>query len=236
MHIERSGQASYDFRTMSQATAAHTAAKRPPRGSPIPAITIAAVIGLAIWAYIGWVHPNLFPENFGVVEPGKLYRSAALTPGAVKRVHERYGIKTIVDLGGFDKDPAGDRIAQRTAEALGIERYVFLLEGDGTGNPNAYVAALNVINDPSKQPVLVHCSAGAQRTSGCIMLYKDTLLGQDFTQTYPEAREYRHDPRRNPHLLPFLEKHEQAIEDAFKSGTQIEGFPKLQIAPVRESK
>ena len=221
---------------MSETLTATPAAARARRGSPIPAIAIAAAIGLAIWGYVGWVHPNLFPENFGVVEPGKLYRSAALTPGAVKRVHEQYGIKTIVDLGGFDKDPDGDRVAQRTADALGIERYVFLLEGDGTGNPNAYVAALNVINDPSKHPVLVHCSAGAQRTSGGIMLYKGTLLGQDFTQTHPEAREYRHDPRRNPHLLPFLQKHEQAIEDAFKSGTQIEGFPKLEIAPVRESR
>lgn len=188
-------------------------------------------VGLGVWMYAGWVHPNLVPRNFGIVEAGKLYRAAALTPGATQRVHREHGIKTIVDLGGYDKDPTGDRIAQRTAEALGMERYVFPLEGDGTGNPNAYVAALRIITDPAKQPVLVHCSAGAQRTSGCVMLYKDIVLGQPLDTTYPEAREYRHDPADNPRLLPFVRQYERDISEAFKNGTQIETFPKLDLKP-----
>jgi protein tyrosine/serine phosphatase len=192
---------------------------------------LAAVVGVSAWGYFGWVRPNVVPENFGVVEAGKLYRAAALTPGATKRVHDEHGIKTIVDLGGYDKDPTGERIAQRTAEALGIERYVFELEGDGTGNPNAYVAALRVITDPSKQPVLVHCSAGAQRTSGCVMLYKDVVLGQPLDASYPEAAEYRHDPARNPRLLPFVKEHEREIVEAYKAGTQIEAYPKLELRP-----
>lgn len=218
--------------------AGDTAVRRAGRGRAA-VLAAAAAVGLSAWAWFGWGRPNVFPENFGVVEEGKIYRSAALTPGALERVHERYGVKTIVDLGGFDKDPVGDRVASRTAAALGMERYVFLLEGDGTGNPNAYVAALQVINDPSKQPVLVHCSAGAQRTSGCVMLYRDFVQGRPLDETYPEASEYRHDPARNPDLMPYLKKHEAEIRAAYERGKAgggaagVPGFPEVKVEPVR---
>ncbi len=202
-------------------------------GGLLTAGIVACNIACLTWAYLGWVHPNIFPRNFGIVEPGKLYRSAALTPAAFARVAREHGIRTIVDLGGFDKDPVGERTAQRTAEALGIQRYVFELEGDGTGNPNAYVAALRVLADPSKHPVLVHCSAGAQRTSGCIMLYKDIVLGKPLAETYPESRRYKHDPRDNPRLFPFVQQHEPKIAEAFRAGGQIDGFPALDLTPRR---
>jgi len=207
---------------------------KPARLKKVPAAILALLVavGLGVWGYSAWVRPNISPRNYGVVDPGKLYRSAALTPAAVRLVHRRDGIRTIVDLGGFDKNPAGGRIAQRTAAALGIDRFVFELEGDGTGNPNAYVAALTIINDPARQPVLVHCSSGAQRTSGCVMLYKDLVLGQPLDETYPEASEYRHDPARNPKLLPFVKEYETRIAEALNSGSAIDGFPAMKIEPV----
>lgn len=194
---------------------------------------LAAAVGLSLaaWAYFGWVRPNTIPRNFGVVEAGKVYRSGALTSAATRRVHDEYAIRTIVDLGGYDKDPIGERIAARTADALGVRRYVFNLEGDGTGNPNAYVAALRVMMDPANQPVLVHCSAGAQRTSGCIMLYMDVAHGQPLEATYPDSQNYGHDPGDNPRLLPFVKAHEQEIVGAVKAETQIETYPKLDLSP-----
>ncbi|MFN7021180.1 MAG: fused DSP-PTPase phosphatase/NAD kinase-like protein [Phycisphaerales bacterium] len=188
--------------------------------------------GIAAWTWFGWLRFDVFPRNFGEVEKGKVYRSAALTPAAVQKVVREHGIRTIIDLGGFDKDPIGDRNAARTAEALGIERYVFNLEGDGTGNPNAYVAALKVMNDPARQPVLVHCSAGAQRTSGAVMLYRDFVQGKPLEETYAEAQQYRHDPSRNPRLMPYLKQHEREIREAWLRGCMIEHYPQVPIAPV----
>lgn len=185
-------------------------------------------IGLASWAWFGWFRHDVFPRNFGEVDAGRVYRSAALTPAATKRVHEKHGIRTIIDLGGYDKDPAGDRAAARTAAALGVDRFVFPLEGDGTGNPNAYLAALRIMRDPTRQPVLVHCSAGAQRTSGAVMLYREFVQGRPLEETYPEAREYRHDPSGNPRLLPFVKQYEQQIGDALRNGGTIEGFPEVK--------
>ena len=187
------------------------------------------VLAVAAAAWFGGVRWHFEPKNFGVVEPGVLYRAAALTPAATRRVHDDYRIKTIVDLGAFDRDPEGERVAQQTAEALGIKRLVFNLEGDGTGNPNAYVKALSVINDPASQPVLVHCASGAQRTGGCVILYKEFVKGVPFDRAYDEASDYKHDPKRNPRLKPYLTQWQDRIAEAWRTKTAIPGFDPLGL-------
>lgn len=192
----------------------------------------AGIAAVAVGMYFVAVRPNLWPPNYGVVEAGKVYRAAALTPAATRALQRSEGIKTIIDLGGFDKKPIENRNARRTAQALGIKRYEFWLEGDGTGNPNAYVAALRVLADPGAYPVLIHCSAGAQRTSGCVMLYRDVFQGKGLDETYSESFGFRHDPQENPRLLPFLKQHEGAIVAAAKNGAWIAGFPELDLKPA----
>lgn len=196
------------------------------RHVPLAVIVIA---GVSIAAWFGGVRWHFSPKNFGVVEEGVLYRSAALTPAATKIVRDEYQIKTIVDLGAYDRDPEGERIAEETAEALGVRRLSFRLEGDGTGNPNAYVQALAVINDPANHPVLVHCSAGAQRTSGCVILYKEIIKGLPFDPAYEESKSYKHDPRKNPRLKPYLKTWQERIAESFKTGTAIPGFDPLGL-------
>jgi protein-tyrosine phosphatase len=186
------------------------------------------VLSLGALAAILWfaaIKPNVAPDNFGVVVEGKLYRSADLTPAATRRVVEHHKIKTIIDLGAFDNDPELERVAQRTAEALGVERHVFRLYGDGRGNPNAYVAALRIMTDASKHPVLVHCAAGAQRTGACIMLYRNIVEGKSFESVVPESWKHRHDPGDNRVMLPWLLDWHDKIEKAYREGGYIAGQP-----------
>ena len=202
-----------------------------------PPLLAGAAIALAIVAYVQLIHPNIFPRNFGVVEEGSIYRAGRLTPGAVHRLVEQHGIKTIVDLGAYDKDLTGERIAERTAKSLGIERRVFRLEGDGRGNPNAYVEALRIIADPAKQPVLVQCSAGSQRTSTCIILYRTIVQGKSREEVMTDAYLHGHDPKDNPHLAPYLDEWAPKIEAAYKAGqgVLIEGRDKAEIvSPAKE--
>jgi tyrosine-protein phosphatase SIW14 len=211
------------------------AMNRAPRTRPIASTVLLVAIIVAGLAVL-WhkqVRDHLIPRNFGVVEEGVLYRSGRLTPRATRLVVERHAIKTIVDLGAYDKDPDLEEQARRTAEALGVTRYVFPLHGDGTGNPNAYVAALRVITDPANQPVLVHCSAGAERTSGCVMLYEKAVHGRAFAETYPLMTRHKHDPARNPLLMSYLADHAGAILAALRAGTFIDGYPAPDLAPVR---
>jgi hypothetical protein len=199
----------------------------PPRTGIRRAASAALVIlALAAFVLIASWH-SLFPENFGEVFPGILYRSADLTPAATDLVHSRHHIRTIVDLGAYHPGSPEEATAQRTADALGVRRYVFRLEGDGTGNPNAYVAALRVIADPANQPVLVHCAAGAQRTSGCVILYHHYFEGRSIEDVYPESFGFRHSPRKNPRLRPYLDRWVGAIDAALRTGSHVPGFDPL---------
>ncbi|MBC7835600.1 MAG: tyrosine-protein phosphatase [Phycisphaerales bacterium] len=164
-------------------------------------------------------------RNFGVVEAGHIYRSAALSPAQTKTLAERHGIKTIVDLGAFDRDKGKETAAQRTADALGVRRHVFRLEGDGTGNPNQYVAALKLLADEANHPVLVHCATGAQRTGACIILYRHIIQGRSIESVYPEAFDYRHSPGDNWKLMAYLADWTDEITSSFESGRPIAGFP-----------
>ncbi|MBX3358732.1 MAG: tyrosine-protein phosphatase [Phycisphaeraceae bacterium] len=195
---------------------------------------VVAVVIAAAWVFFdAFVRDNVFPKNFAVVEENQIYRSAALTPAATRKVHDQYHIKTIIDLGAYDKDPEGERLAQRTAEALGITRHVFRLEGDGTGNPNYYVLAERLLEDPDNRPVLVHCSAGAQRTTACIALHQYISEGKPWIDELPRARRFGHDPGRNPRLKPYLEQWAEKIKAAVLSGGSVAGADPLPSPPTR---
>lgn len=171
-----------------------------------------ALVATLIVGYRVAARDEVFPRNFGVVEPGVLYRAARLTPAATRQVVERYAIKTIVDLGAYDKSPADEEIARRTALALGVKRYVMRLNGDGTGNPDYYVQALKVLLDPANQPALVHCAAGTQRTGACVMMYRHMTQGTPYEAGLEEAKTYGHDPQDNPKLWPYVQKNAAEIE------------------------
>lgn len=207
---------------------------RPPSNLARVLVLGAITCGLTAWVVFAknGVRDQFVPRNFGIVEEGHVYRAAALTPASLKKVYDEHKIKTIIDLGGFDTDPLADRIAQESAESLGITRYVFPLSGDGTGNPNAYVAALRVLADESSHPVLVHCSAGAQRTSGCIIMYREFIQNADKAAAREEAFGFRHDPNDNPRLFQYLDTWQGHIERAFRSGAQVPDHDTVTVEPV----
>lgn len=183
---------------------------------------IAAVVGLGVWFAVEGVAPNLSPKNFGVVHEGTIYRSGVLTSAAMHDVIKAHGVRTIVDFGAHEPDTPGQQREEQVAAVMGA-RYVRLpLFGDGTGDPNRYVEALRVMTDPGAPPVLVHCSAGAERTGGAVALYRMIIEGAGFDEAYAECAQFRHDPARNTKLRPYLERWRPEIERAFREGGTIE--------------
>jgi protein tyrosine/serine phosphatase len=186
----------------------------------LPLVLLAAVFKPAILA-------NLSPKNFGEVDAGRLYRAGQLSPAQFHAIAERHRIRTIIDLGSFEEGSRGDRRNQRTADALGIPRFRFDLSGDATGNPNAYVQALRLMTDPARQPVLVHCGAGSERTSCAVILYNRLIHQTPIETGLTESRRFKHDPARNPRLEEVLAAHGDAILNAAADGTQVPGSPPL---------
>lgn len=187
--------------------------------------TLLGVVGAAllVWFYVAGVRPNLVPKNFGVVEAGKLYRAGELTTAAMRKVVEQHGIRTIVDLGAYGEGTRADARAAAVADALGVERYRFHLHGDATGNPNNYVQALAIMTDPAKQPVLVHCGAGSERTGCAVVLYRAIEQRASVPESYPETFDFKHRDEQNPWLRRMLETWGIKILRAHAAGVQIPG-------------
>jgi hypothetical protein len=199
---------------------------RPRSGWARPLAIIIAVLG-AVWLWDAGIKGNLVPKNFGVIDEGRVYRSGQLTPAAMRSVKEKYKIKTVVDLGSYEPGTRGDRRNQRVADALGITRYVLDLEGDSTGNPNYYLQALRIISDPANQPALVHCGAGSERTGCVALLYDNLQKGVPLEDGLKGAREFRHNPRRNPHLAETVTRWAGPIIGAYRAGGPVDGAEPL---------
>jgi protein tyrosine/serine phosphatase len=170
------------------------------------------LILLAIAAPIVWhngLKNQFFPKNFGIVEPGKIYRSGQISWRLIEPTLKENNIRTIVVLsatGAKPEDVAGE---VRAAADLGIDRQIFPLSGDGTGNLDTYAAAVAAIDRSVKEnkPVLVHCVAGAQRTGGVIAVYRLLVQHESPAAALAEMRNFGHDPTSNPHLLEYLNDH-----------------------------
>jgi predicted protein tyrosine phosphatase len=163
------------------------------------------VSSVVLWSNV--VRWWFFPNNFAVVEPGRIYRSAQLSRFLIRRTLIDHHIGLVIDL---SRDETADTAAERSITAeLGIPRLNFVLRGNGTGRPECYpeaIAAIINANDHGKA-VLVHCQSGAQRTSGVIATYRMLYQGRTEAEAFAEAEKFGHDPKRNPNLIPFVESH-----------------------------
>jgi protein tyrosine/serine phosphatase len=170
-------------------------------------LIIAGICGMIGWWY-GGLRNRFEPVNFGVVEPGKLYRSGQISEHVIGRTLQSNHIGLVLSLSG---DESADLEAEKKATAdYGVNRvYLGGLAGDGIGDPRVYPRALAEIIKANQngKAVLVHCQSGAQRTGGVIAAYRILVEGKDPEQAFAEMRRYGHDPRHNPALVPFIRQH-----------------------------
>jgi hypothetical protein len=178
-------------------------------------LTLLAVgIGCAI-VWREWLRPEFFPRNLGTVKEGAIYRSAQHSPRVLRRLCAELHIKTIVDLGGAEGYDEKTQAQRDLAAELGIERFEFRLPSDGTGDPEKYLQALLLMGDPARQPVLVHCGSGAQRTSTATLLYRMVIEGRSAEEAYPESFGYGHEPEEWI-LLAWIADHIDYIREGYQ--------------------
>jgi predicted protein tyrosine phosphatase len=193
------------------------------------ALGMVAVL-LAIAVPVAWnngVREALFPKNFGVVEPGRLYRSGQISHWQIRRVLTENHIARIVAMSAHGGHPADLAAEQQAVADLHIQRDVFPLGGDGTGQVKQYVGAIADVADAVRagQPVLVHCIAGAQRTGGVIACYQLLVEHRPEADVYAELRRFGHDPHDNPHLIDYLNQHMAEIAAGLVEHGTIDRVP-----------
>jgi hypothetical protein len=143
--------------------------------------------------------------NWGVVVPGKIFRSAKLPRSLLHDKLVENKIRTIVLLTHDAKDD-NSREERDEAKALGVDVRDFYLNGVGLGKPSEYTGALVAIWEANQQgrPVLVHCASGAHRTGGVVAVYRVLIERASPVDARRELAKYGWKPSQNPKLIPFL--------------------------------
>ena len=160
-----------------------------------------------------FLEDRLIPKRWGAVEEGSLYRSGQLHRDLIAEVLEEHGIDVIVNMNRPALHKPDHAAEVEIAEALGIEKYRYPMGGDGEGDPENYVLALDQVQRSlaQDQRVLVHCTAGSQRTGAMISLYRVLFQGWSTADAVEEMASYDFDPIDDVALLRFLDNNMKFI-------------------------
>jgi len=113
---------------------------------------------------------NLFWYNFAKVDEG-VYRSAQMLPWRLKKVIKKYGIKTVINLRGNNKNFLY-QLEKDICNELGVDYFnVSLLSRSPEKIKKKELQKLVDIFKNGKKPLLFHCKAGADRTGFAAVLW-----------------------------------------------------------------
>ncbi len=130
------------------------------------------VLGIGGTAVILKVRENRLLYHLRIVERGVLYRSGQMRRAGLERLHDREGIRTIIDLTAENRDDPLVREETDFAREKGL-RYLHLPLSDKAGEFGPAVERfLEELDDPGNRPVLLHCWNGVRRTGILTAVYR----------------------------------------------------------------
>ena len=212
---------------MSDVQAAPTPPPRRSNGRLLLTIgVIIAVIGGGVWVWEEVLEDRLIAKRFGVVVPGSIYRSGQLSPAMVRKTLVKHDIDLVVHLGVHDPTNKAHVAEREAVEALGIERRLFPLRGDGTGDIDNYARAIAAIVEARDggRRVLVHCAAGSYRTGGVIASYRMLIEGMAPGEAWAEMERYSWNSDI-PILPEYLNSHMGELTEKLLQLGVIESVP-----------
>jgi tyrosine-protein phosphatase SIW14 len=135
-------------------------------------------------------------RNFREVEPSKIYAGGYQHAGPLRKLLDRYRIKTVLSL---MPDGSGSDLQEQEIVGASGARFVrvSILSGDTeedtrelsdewiSAKLESVYRAVDIMADPENQPVFVHCWGGQHRTGAVIAVYRVVHSGW----TEEDARE-----------------------------------------------
>jgi len=189
------------------------------------------VISVVVWWYKGGRY-QVFPRKWGVVEQGQVYRSGQLSSRLVGPVLEDHGIDVVLFMSSDNLNREDVRAEIEACKRLGIERYNFPLNGNGTGDPAMYADAVAKIVESmsAEKEVLVHCHTGSQRTSGAVAFFRLLVEKRSGSDVHAEMLSFGHDPDDNEKLIPYLNENMGIVAQMLVDRHVIDRVP--DVLPV----
>lgn len=148
-------------------------------------VIVLASAGVLVWMIVLDRQNRLRWDHWDVVKPGILYRSGQLTGPQLTQAVRSYGIRTVVNLQLPGKEMERERALARE---LGVGFVNLPMPGDGFGEEAQFRKILEIVDDPERRPVLVHCARGTCRTGSAVALYRYERDGWTIQDVAAEMR------------------------------------------------
>ncbi len=123
-------------------------------------------------------------DNFGKID--EAYYRGAQPDGRDYDDLSALGVKTVIDL---TRDGRRDERIQ--VERAGMTFVRIPLTTSDRPSAAAVTQFLSIVNDPTRQPVYVHCQGGQHRTGVMTAVYRMTKYGWTEDQAYSEMKQYK---------------------------------------------
>ena len=102
-------------------------------------------------------------RNWGVVAPGRLYRSNHPLPWQLRLAARRLGVKTVINLRGERAGCGSDRLGRVAARDAGLVQLDAPFESRGAPHKDRILRLVSLL-EKAEEPILIHCKSGADRT------------------------------------------------------------------------
>ena len=194
----------------------------------IAAAVLISCVGAGGWAWEVHMEDRMVARNFGVVDPGLVYRSGQISRHMIEPTLRRHHIAVIINLNGHYPDDPDYQAEVAAAGELGIDYHHYALRGDGTGDIEQYIKALIVLEEAvrSGRPTLFHCAAGSDRAGGMTAFYRLLIQKRPFDDVLAEMRRYDWDPADNEgRLVAYLNEHLPTVAARLLAAGTIDAMP-----------
>ncbi len=171
-------------------------AARPTRAAPRRRRMLWLALLLLLAGAAGWpvARRLLTWDNFGVVEPGWIYRSGQLQPSQLEKLIVRYQIKTIIKTNLPELPLPAMAREQAVCDRHNVKVVRLIMPGDGRGEFTQYDQALTWLRDRRNLPALITCARGTHRTGAVVAAYRVLLQHWPVRAALAEMERYRFDP------------------------------------------
>lgn len=194
-----------------------------------------------------YLRKPLFEKNFGVVDPGRAYRSAQPESDLEARIGA-LKLGSIVNLRGGSEADAFYQHEVATTERLAIEFYDLPMSATQRPSRRDLLRAIAVL-DRCRYPLLIHCKWGSDRTGLMSALYLLTVRGQPpeaairaFTLAHGHVPlfgpQHLHEPieeyalwLRDGGLDHTPERFRRWVERDYRADDPFTGWPSLRPGP-----
>jgi len=176
--------------------------------STLVVILVVLVIGIAATYWLLRVQTY----HLEAVTPGVLYRDGNRGVREFTNMLRKVEPKTVVTL--IDEgELADERKPMFKAEAdlliqKGIAQVNVIVPLGGYPSTEDVQNFLAIVEDPTKQPVVVHCAQGVRRTGMMVAAYQETILGWDKERVKNEMLTFGHSQRTVKDVKRFVDTYD----------------------------